>query len=36
MGAITVKEFSAPAELTEVPDPQPGPGQVLIPSRRQG
>jgi len=36
MGAITVKEFSAPAELTEVSDLQRGPGQVLIPSRRQG
>jgi D-arabinose 1-dehydrogenase-like Zn-dependent alcohol dehydrogenase len=36
MGAIMVKEFSAPAELTEVPDPQREPGQVLIPSRRQG
>lgn len=30
MRAITVKEYGAPAELTEVPDPQPGPGQVLI------
>jgi NADPH2:quinone reductase len=36
MGAIKVKEFSAPAELTDVPDPQPGPGQVLIPVEAAG
>ena len=36
MGAITVKEFSAPADLTAVPDSQPGPGQVLIPVEAAG
>jgi hypothetical protein len=36
MGAITVKEFSAPAELTAVSDPQRGPGQVLIPDETGG
>ena len=30
MRAITVSEYGAEAALTEVPDPQPGPGQVLI------
>jgi NADPH:quinone reductase-like Zn-dependent oxidoreductase len=30
MRAITVNEYGAPPVLTEVPDPQPGPGQVLI------
>jgi NADPH:quinone reductase-like Zn-dependent oxidoreductase len=30
MRAITVNEYGAPPALTEVPDPQPGPGQVLI------
>ena len=36
MGAITVKEFSAPAELTGVSDPQRGRGQVLIPVETGG
>ena len=30
MRAITVDEYGAPPALTEVPDPHPGPGQVLI------
>lgn len=30
MRAITVNEYGAAPALTEVPDPQPGPGQVLI------
>jgi NADPH2:quinone reductase len=30
MQAITVKEYGAAPELTDLPDPQPGPGQVLI------
>jgi len=30
MQAIAVKEYGAAPELTDVPDPQPGPGQVLI------
>ena len=30
MRAITVNEYGAAPALTDVPDPQPGPGQVLI------
>ncbi|MGB8879191.1 MAG: alcohol dehydrogenase catalytic domain-containing protein [Solirubrobacteraceae bacterium] len=30
MRAITVNEYGAAPALTEVPDPHPGPGQVLI------
>lgn len=30
MRAITVNEYGAAPALTEVPDPQPGPEQVLI------
>jgi NADPH2:quinone reductase len=30
MHAITVNEYGAAPALTDVPDPQPGPGQVLI------
>ncbi len=30
MRAITVDEYGAAPALTEVPDPHPGPGQVLI------
>jgi NADPH2:quinone reductase len=30
MRAITVNEYGTAPALTEVPDPQPGPGQVLI------
>jgi NADPH:quinone reductase-like Zn-dependent oxidoreductase len=30
MHAITVNEYGAAPALTDVPDPQAGPGQVLI------
>jgi NADPH:quinone reductase-like Zn-dependent oxidoreductase len=30
MRAITVSQYGAPSELTQMPDPHPGPGQVLI------
>jgi NADPH:quinone reductase-like Zn-dependent oxidoreductase len=36
MRAITVSHYGAPPALTEVPDPQPGPGQVLIKVKAAG
>jgi NADPH:quinone reductase-like Zn-dependent oxidoreductase len=30
MRAITVSEYGAEAKLTDMPDPEPGPGQVLV------
>jgi NADPH2:quinone reductase len=34
--AITVSQYGAPPALTEVPDPHPGPGQVLIKIKAAG
>ena len=36
MRAITVDEYGAVPALTEMPDPQPGPGQVLIKTEAAG
>jgi len=36
MRAITVPEYGAVPALTEMPDPQPGPGQVLIKTEAAG
>jgi NADPH:quinone reductase-like Zn-dependent oxidoreductase len=35
MRAITVNEYGAAPTLTEMPDPRPGSGQLLITSGRQ-
>lgn len=36
MRAITVDQYGAPPALTDVPDPHPGPGQVLIKIKAAG
>ena len=36
MHAIAVNEYGAVPALMEVPDPQPGPGQVLIKVGQRG
>ena len=36
MRAVAVSEYGASPALVEVPDPQPGPGQVLIKVRAAG
>ena len=33
MRAAVVKDFTQPLEITEVPTPEPGPGEVLVASR---